>query len=385
MARLRIVGRAIFSIMPVNVVTGPPFAGKSQTVAKTMSASDVLIDTTPLWRVLYPGHPPVRPEEQAMYTRRVMGMATRAAAEDPNLTAWLVLAESRQQPLERWMQVAQAEQVYIIADNPETLRKRAAHHARSLGLSDDECVSLVDRWQQQAGWMEDSPMIKDFDAEFRASDDEPKREIRTFVADGIEMRADDPENPRMVSGIAVKFGDVAKVADYTEVVAGRDAVILPGRAANVTIQHDRAAPIGLAVWKLDDDALRVSTTVNEGARGDQTLADIRGNLIRGWSLEFSTREQSWTGDEHGDGRRRTIESMQVHRVSLVDDGAYAKSVVARCKGCEDSEALRDLLTAALARSESDACSCGKAKRADEAPAPVEAAVLDHARYMRALL
>ena len=367
--------------MAVNVVTGPPFAAKDKQVRAVMQAADVLLDTTPLWRVLYPHHPAVRPGEQAMFTRRVMGMAARYAAEDPNLTAWLVLAESRQQPLERWMQVAKADQVYIIADNPETLRKRAAHHARSLGLNDDECTALVDRWQEQAGWMEDSPMVKDFNAEFRAGDHgEGKRELRTFViGDAAELRADDPEHPRMVSGIAIRFGDVAKVRDFTETVTGREAVALPGRAANVTIQHDRAAPVGLAEWKLDDDALRVSTTVNEGARGDQTLADIRGGLLRGWSLEFSTTKDDWNEG------KRTIEGLQVHRVSLVDDGAYPKSVVARCKGCEDTEALRDLITATLADSEHE-CSCGKAKRADDpAPAPAPAPALDTARYMRALV
>ena len=206
--------------MPVNVVTGPPFAGKSQTVAKAMSASDVLIDTTPLWRVLYPGHPPVRPAEQAMFTRRVMGMATRAAAEDPNLTAWLVLAESRQQPLERWMQVSQAKTLYLITDDPETLRKRAGRHANGLGIGRDECEGLVDTWFAQSGWMEDSPMIKDFDAEFRAAGIEPGREIRTFVCDGLELRAEDTDNPRMVAGVAIKFGDEARVSDFTEVVPG---------------------------------------------------------------------------------------------------------------------------------------------------------------------
>ena len=323
-----------------------------------------------------------------MFTRRVMGMATRAASEDPALTAWLVLAESRQQSLDQWARVAKTDRVYLISGDPATLRRRAARHANGLGIGSDECESLVDRWFEQSGWMEDSPMIKDFNAEFRAADLQaktPDREFRTYVIDGLELRADDGDNPRQVSGVAVKFGDVARVADFSEVVAGRDAVTLPGRAANVTIQHDRAAPVGLATWKLDDDALRVSTVVNEGARGDQALADIRGGLLRGWSLEFSTKKQSWAGDEGGEGKRRTIERMQVHRVSLVDDGAYRQSVVARCKGCEDSEALRDLLSEALARTEIETtCSCGGKRAAPEPPA-VEARVTDTARYMRALL
>ena len=124
-------------------------------------------------------------------------------------------------------------------------------------------------------------------------------------------------------------------------------------------------------WKLEDDALRVSTVINEGARGDQALADIRGGLLRGLSLEFSKLTDRWA-----EGRRRIIERMQVHRVSLVDDGAYAQSTVARCQGCGDTEALRGLLTEALARSEGE-CSCGKRAK----PEPVVArALLDAARW-----
>ena len=365
--------------MAVNVVTGPPFSGKSQLVGAAMAPEDVLIDTTPLWRVLYPGHEPVRPAEQAMFTRRVMGMATAAAASDPSLTSWLVLAESRQQPLERWMQTAQAKTLYLITDDPETLRKRAGRHAHSLGLAPDECEGLVEKWFAQSGWMENYPMIKDFNAEFRAAGIEPGREIRTFVTDGLELRAEDAENPRMVSGVAIKFGDEARVNDFTEVVPGRDAIVLPKRAANVTLQHDRGAPVGLTTWKLEDDALRMSTEINEGARGDQALADIRGGLLRGLSLEFSKLTDRWA-----EGRRRIIERMQVHRVSLVDDAAYSKSTVARCAGCGDTEALRDLLTEALAHSEGE-CPCGK-RTAEPEPEPVVARALpDAALYWRALL
>ena len=39
--------------MPIRVVTGPPFAGKSQAVARVRRSGDVLIDTTLLWKALY--------------------------------------------------------------------------------------------------------------------------------------------------------------------------------------------------------------------------------------------------------------------------------------------------------------------------------------------
>ena len=365
--------------MPVNVVTGPPFANKDKQVRAVMKPDDVLIDTTPLWRVLYPGHEPVRSADQAMFTRRVMGMAASAAATDPALTAWLVLAESRQQQIEYWRRTAQAKQIYLITDDPATLRKRAARHANGLGLGAGECEQLVDNWFAQSGWMEDSAMVKDFNLDFRAATNAEGHEIRTFVCDGLELREADGDSPRMVTGIAVKFGDEARLKDFTEMVPGRDAVMLPERAANVTIQHNRAMPVGLTEWKLEDDALRVSTVINEGARGDQTLADIRGGLLRGWSLEFSKIKDRWA-----EGRRRIIESMQVHRVSLVDDGAYAQSVVARCHGCEDTEALRDLLTNALASSENE-CTCKTAKRSavvELAPAVIETAVIERAPYHR---
>ena len=51
--------------MPIRVVTGPPFAGKSQAVERVRRPGDVLLDTTLMWRAMFNPEPVRRADDGA--------------------------------------------------------------------------------------------------------------------------------------------------------------------------------------------------------------------------------------------------------------------------------------------------------------------------------
>ena len=93
----------------------------------------------------------------------------------------------------------------------------------------------------------------------------------------------------------MRYDDEAMVYGMRERIA-RGALELPKVPANLTMQHDRALPLGLLKWQDDDDAMRFSTILTAGARQDQALQDIASGLIRGASLEFIPRETKDEGE-----------------------------------------------------------------------------------------
>ena len=109
----------------------------------------------------------------------------------------------------------------------------------------------------------------------------------------------------------------------------RGALQLPSQPANLTLQHDRAKPLGLLEWQDDDDALRFRTELSVGSSpGPSADGRARSGLLRGASLEFPPPRYGLLGD----GRREWSTpgdhgGAMVRRLSLVDDGAYPQSSI----------------------------------------------------------
>ena len=124
--------------MSIRVVTGPPFSGKSQAVAKVRRAGDVLIDTTVLWKALYsPETGAIRTMEQARVAQAAkMAALRRAVALD--LDGWLTVAERDPIQLKRWLDAAGQQKAWLVTEPMETLIRRA----RAAG---PECEELSDR------------------------------------------------------------------------------------------------------------------------------------------------------------------------------------------------------------------------------------------------
>ena len=121
-------------------------------------------------------------------------------------------------------------------------------------------------------------------AQYRAALDEVAAEgglqCRCLTLDP-EMRAD--ADKRTVEGIAVRYGATARLRSFRERVRA-GALTFPGVGAqNLTLQHNRALPVGKLEFTDSPEALRFRATLSAGARADQALADIDAGLLRGAS------------------------------------------------------------------------------------------------------
>ena len=321
--------------MGIRVVTGPPFAGKSQAVAKVRRPGDVLIDTTVLWKALYsPESGAIRTMEQARVAQAAKMAALKNAAAQ-GLDGWVTVAERDPIKLKKWLDAAGQQKAWLMTEPMETLVRRA----RKAG---PECEELLIGWDDYEDdpdfmvlterWSEDEMRtIHDVETQYRAAlEGLTYREAGSDVqhrclTDNAELRAEGGDS-RVVSGIAVRYGDEARLAGFRERIA-RGALTLPVKKANLTVQHDRAQPLGLLEWQDDEDALRFRAVLTEGARQDQMLKDVDSKLFRGASMEFKPTKEKLLETDETLGALFEIQEAQVIRLSLVDDGAYPQSAI----------------------------------------------------------
>ena len=326
--------------MPIRVVTGPAFAGKSQAVERVRRPGDVLLDTTLMWRAMFNPEPG---DERTMDQARIVNQAKRAALEravELEQDGWLTVAERDPLRLSKWLAAAGAQKALMVTAPMADLRSRA----RKSGPS---CEALVDKWDGYEDdaelaaitepWNEDDMRTTiDVETEYRAlceavsvrDVDNGLVERRCLIEDA-ELRAD--IDKREVTGTLVRYGDEARLPGFRERIR-KGAFRLPKRASNVTLQHVRALPIGLAGYIDDDDAMRFRVEVAETPRGDQALADIRAGLLRGASVEMRPGKHRTVEAGGDDGPLVEIMEAAMLRFSVVDDGAYPDSrISARAK------------------------------------------------------
>ena len=107
--------------------------------------------------------------------------------------------------------------------------------------------------------------------------------------------------------------------------------IMPGAFAPITDvilnrQHDRRTPLartGGGGLFLEDspEALSVRAELPDTPQSAETLALVKGKILRGLSVEFHARE------ERQDGDLRIIERAQLVGVGVVDSPSYPQSLV----------------------------------------------------------
>ena len=130
---------------------------------------------------------------------------------------------------------------------------------------------------------------------------------------------------RTLHGVAVRYGEVAKMAGFLERFE-------PGAFGDVTqidailnVQHDRNRAIARtpATLTLTDgpDALRVYATLPETREADDALTNVRAGVLRGLSLEFRA------GDAPFIDGTRTVRRAGLLGLGLVDQPAYLGSTV----------------------------------------------------------
>ena len=340
------------------VVTGPPFSGKGQKVDAAKQPGDVVLDTTPIWRTIAdPDLGAVRTVEDAAIVNSMKRAGLdRAVAQGRD--GYVIVAARDPATLQRWLGAAGQSKALLVREPMSTLIARA----RRAGPTCEELLTAWDNFEADAEFMD---LVDSWDAGGRAMEndiettyrellesfevrDEDTGELvqRRCLTAECEIRADG-DNPRMVTGIAVKYGDNANVYGWKESIRS-GALMLPTKKANLTMQHDRALPVGLMEWEDGSDALRFSSALTEGARQDQALADVRGKLVRGASLEFVIDKF----EDDIPNKTSEITRARVIRLSLVDDGAYPKSKIKAAKradcGCKDKRLSQDELIDAIA-------------------------------------
>ena len=320
--------------MPIRVVTGPPFAGKSQAVRKVRRQGDILLDTTDIWRSFMSPESVIRSPTDGRIANLMKRKGLEAAvAEGAN--GWVIVAERDPIRLQKWLDAAGQQKAFVVMEPWDELTRRAKKRGPGCeellekwdGYEDDpDFMALTEQWSG-----EDMRMNMDIETQYRAAveavtvrQDGQDVQCRCLTVEA-ELRADDGDS-RVVRGIAVRYGDEARLAGFRERIA-RGALTLPERKANLTLQHVRAMPLGLLEWQDDEDALRFSSTLTEGPRQDQALLDVRSGLLRGASLEFPPPKYKTLEIDSEKGPLMEILKAQVLRLSLVDDGAYPQSAI----------------------------------------------------------
>ena len=153
----------------------------------------------------------------------------------------------------------------------------------------------------------------------------------------FELRQD--QDGRRLSGVAVRYGDVARLPwGLEKFTVGAFGDV--GKAdAILNVQHNRDRPLartggGGLVLEDSAESLRVTAELPQTRDADDALELVRKGILRGLSVEFTpTRERQ-------DQRTRIIQRAQLSGLGLVDRPAYRESAVAaRAEVREDGEGL----------------------------------------------
>ena len=323
--------------MPIQVVTGPPFSGKTQKVNAVRLPSDIVLDTTPLWRTMF--NPPagaVREVEHAAVVNAMKREGVRRAVQQ-ELDGYVIVAARQPERLKRWLDVAKQGRASLITEPFAVLTQRAQRAGPECEKllddwdnfqEDEEFMSLVEAWDGDRSMTEFERLYRAAcDAEARDDGCGQRLQMRCLTVD-CELRAGEGDESRVVSGVAVRYGDKATIWGYKESIRA-GALKMPKGKSNLTVQHDRAQPLAVIEYTDGPDALRIRSELPEGMRQDQALADIRSGLYRGLSIEFMPTE-----DVVND-KAKTVEILKgnLYRVSVVDDPAYPKSKMTKRDAC----------------------------------------------------
>ena len=137
-----------------------------------------------------------------------------------------------------------------------------------------------------------------------------------------EYRADD-NGLGVVSGVIVRYGDVAKIGPTLTEQIERGAFTMGEWWA--TRMHERPAILGRTGSNLilsdDSDALRFTLELPPTQRGRDTAYELEHGHLLGASVELGDVKASYKGN------RRMVRKSTAVRFSLVDKPAYPESLL----------------------------------------------------------
>lgn len=139
----------------------------------------------------------------------------------------------------------------------------------------------------------------------------------------IELRREG----RALSGVAVTYGSEAQILGFRERFdTGEFGNV---RDLNVILnrQHDRRMPLartggGGLELRNSSTALEIAAELPQTRDADDVLALVEARVLRGLSLEFMAKRETWRGD------LRTIQRATLSGIGVVDRPAYSDSAIA---------------------------------------------------------
>ena len=136
---------------------------------------------------------------------------------------------------------------------------------------------------------------------------------------------------RTLLGTVVKYGDISTATPVggEQFLSGAFGDV-SGLDTILNMQHDRRRPLartggGGLVLTDSDERLRIEATLPETRDGDDALELVEKGVLRGFSTEFISRQES---DKNG---VRSISQAALPAIGLVDRPAYADSVIAEIR------------------------------------------------------
>ena len=149
---------------------------------------------------------------------------------------------------------------------------------------------------------------------------------RRVTLGGVEWRAGDVrEGPGVLSGVALRFGSVARLPWGREQFQPGSIALDPA-GVWLNRQHQRARALarhpegGLDV-AVSPTVVTVRARVADTTDGRDTVALVRAGVMRGLSVEFTPEDE-----EVKDGVR-IIKRAVLHGVAVVDDPAYDDTTI----------------------------------------------------------
>ena len=149
---------------------------------------------------------------------------------------------------------------------------------------------------------------------------------RRVTMGGVEWRAGDvAAGPGMISGVAMRFGAIARLPWGREQFAPGSLELDPD-GVMLNRQHQRARPLarhpdgGLEV-AVSPTVVTVRARVVDTSDGRDTVALVRAGVMRGLSVEFTPEDEDVV-----DGVR-VIRRAVLHGIAVVDSGAYDDATV----------------------------------------------------------
>lgn len=161
-----------------------------------------------------------------------------------------------------------------------------------------------------------------------------------WEARGCEMRVEaGTSGPPVLAGVAVRYGERAKIAGFTEAFQAGAFGEIGDVIANV--QHSRERPLARtgAGLTLTDSAerLEVRLALPETRDGEDVATLVKLGVLRGLSVEFRAANERW------EGSHRVIERAVLNGVAVVDRPAYSGSVIVEGRWESDTARIGEYL------------------------------------------